>query len=137
AQQVVTRDYGPWRRRVVEEKSLSPITARLNFQSAFAERIGARLLQARDEQRRTAIAGDEAEIATAPGASSTAIALRHKEVEVADFYKQTSSARGSWRPSSATAGYSTAARRAGDSAGRRAKIGADRQFGSARGALGK
>lgn len=39
AQQVVTRDFGPWRRRVVEEKALSPITARLNFHSAFAERI--------------------------------------------------------------------------------------------------
>ena len=54
AQQVVTKTYGPWRRKVVEEKTLSPITARLNFQSAFAERIGARLAQARDEQRREA-----------------------------------------------------------------------------------
>ena len=136
AQQVVTRDFGPWRRRVVEEKALSPITARLNFHSAFAERIGARLLEARDEQRRDAIAGDAAD-AGSGSSSTTAIALRHKEVEVADFYKQTSSARGSWRPRSATAGYSDAARRAGDSAGRRAKIGNDRQFGSARGALGK
>lgn len=137
AQQVVTRDVGPWRRRVVEEKSLSPITARLNFHSAFAERIGARLLEARDEQRHTAIADDEADGGAMRGSSSTAIALRHKEIEVADFYKQTSSARGRWRATSATAGYSSAARRAGDTAGRRAKIGADREFGAPRGALGR
>ncbi len=137
AQQVVTRDFGPWRRRVVEEKALSPITARLNFHSAFAERIGARLLEVRDEQRRTAIAGDDADGSGVPGSTSTAVALRHKEVEVADFYQRTTSARGRWRPSSATAGYSSAARRAGDSAGRRAKIGVDREFGSVRGALGE
>lgn len=138
AEQVVTRDIGPWRRRVVETKPLSPITARLNFQSAFAERIGARLLLARDEQRDSAIRDDEAGTATAPGergSSSTAIALRNKELEVSDYYKQESTARGTWRPSRATAGYSSAARRAGDRAGRRAKIGADREFGAARGAL--
>lgn len=133
AQQLVTRDVGPWRRRVVEQKALSPITARLNFQSAFAERIGARLSAARDEQRSAALR-DEAGSA---GPSSTAIALRNKEVEVSDFYRSESTARGTWRPASATAGYSAAARRAGDKAGRRAKIGTDRQFGSARGALEK
>lgn len=134
AQQVVTRDYGPWRRRVVEEKALSPITARINFQSAFAERIGARLAAARDEQRRTAIDDEEAAGGVATS-SSTAVALRNKELEVADFYRQASTARGTWRPNRATAGYSSAARRAGDHAGRRAKIGADREFGAARGAL--
>lgn len=130
ARRVVTRNQGPWRRRVVEEKALSPITARLNFQSAFAERIGARLAEARDQQRAEAIREDGG----AP-ASSTALALRHKDLEVADYYKTASTARGTWRPSSATAGYSQAARRAGDRAGRRAKIGADREFGAPRGAL--
>ena len=43
AARVVRRGSG-WRsRRVVEQTPLSPITARLNFQSAFAERVGARL----------------------------------------------------------------------------------------------
>ncbi|GAA3951635.1 DUF2786 domain-containing protein [Gordonia caeni] len=142
AEQVVTRDIGPWRRRVVETKPLSPITARLNFQSAFAERIGARLLVARDEQRDNAIrdeqAGSDPAAGTGPGereSSSTAIALRNKELEVSDYYAQESTARGTWRPSRATAGYSSAARRAGDRAGRRAKIGSDREFGSPRGAL--
>ncbi len=129
---VVTRGSG-WRaRRVIEEKPLSPITARLNFQSAFAERIGKRLTEARDAARNEALAADPD---AGQRSSGTAIALRNKELEVTDFYRTESSARGTWRPSSASAGYSEAARRAGDHAGRRAKIGADREFGGARGAL--
>ncbi|GAC67926.1 DUF2786 domain-containing protein [Gordonia soli] len=135
---VVTRGTG-WRaRRVVERKQLSPITARLNFQSAFAERIGARLAQAREEARAQALADDQAAdpAEDARRSSSTAaIALRDKELEVSDFYRTESTARGTWRPSNASAGYSEGARRAGDRAGRRAKIGADREFGGARGAL--
>ncbi|MDL9936033.1 DUF2786 domain-containing protein [Gordonia sp. ABSL1-1] len=129
---VVKRGSG-WRaRRVIEEKPLSPITARLNFQSAFAERIGKRLVQARDEARDEAMSAERDGVVSA---SSTAIALRNKEIEVADYYRAESTARGTWRPSSATAGYSEAARQAGDRAGRRAKIGSDREFGSPRGAL--
>ncbi|MGC4934017.1 DUF2786 domain-containing protein [Gordonia sp. DT30] len=139
---VVRRDEG-WRsRKVVERKPLAPITARLNFQSAFAERIGARLTQARDEQRREAIAADGESSPDGAGlegsrgsGSSTALALRNKEIEVVDFYRTESRARGTWRPTSASAGYSEGARRAGDRAGRRAKIGADPQFGAPRGAL--
>lgn len=117
-------------RKVVERKPLSPITARLNFQSAFAERIGARLAQARESAQAQALAEDAA------GASSgTAIALRDKEVEVLGFYERESKARGSWRPASASAGYSEAARQAGDRAGRRARLGADREFGAPRGAI--
>ncbi|MET9200363.1 DUF2786 domain-containing protein [Gordonia sp. NPDC003585] len=129
---VVTKGNG-WRaRRVVEEKPLSPITARLNFQSAFAERIGRRLSEARDAARAEAI---EAERDSAQPTLSTAVALRNKEIEVSDFYRTESKARGTWRPSSASAGYSEAARRAGDKAGRRAKLGPDREFGAPRGAL--
>lgn len=135
ARQVVTKTTGFVRRRVVEEKALSPITARLNFQSAFATRIGARLREARDEQQAEASTVE----ATAGGASgrtvSTAVAMRDKELEVKDFYRSASKARGTWRPSSASAGYSSAARQAGDRAGKRARIGADREFGGARGAL--
>lgn len=131
---VVTRGSG-WRtRRVVETKPLSPITARLNFQSAFAERIGKRLNEAREQARADALTADTDD---ADRPSGTALALRNKEIEVTDFYRAESKARGTWRPSSASAGYSEAARKAGDRAGRRAKIGADREFGSARGALDK
>ncbi|MCR5977873.1 DUF2786 domain-containing protein [Gordonia jinghuaiqii] len=129
---VVTQKTGWRNRRVIEEKPLSPITARLNFQSAFAERIGKRLAEARDAAREEAIA---AERESGDTARSTALALRNKELEVTDFYRSESTARGTWRPSSASAGYSEAARRAGDHAGRRAKIGADREFGGTRGAL--
>ncbi|NMO04938.1 DUF2786 domain-containing protein [Gordonia sp. TBRC 11910] len=131
AERVVTRDYG-WRtRKVVEETQLSPITARLNFQSAFAARIGLRLSDARDAAREEALT-----VADGPKTSaSTALALRNKEIEVRDFYREKSTARGNWRSSSASAGYSEGARRAGDRAGRRAKIGADREFGTSRGAL--
>lgn len=132
AERVVTKDYG-WRtRKVVEQTQLSPITARLNFQSAFAARIGTRLSQARDAAREEALSAAPDGTKTA---ASTALVLRNKEIEVRDFYREQSTARGSWRPSSASAGYSEAARRAGDRAGRRAKIGADREFGGSRGAL--
>ncbi|MBM7365930.1 DUF2786 domain-containing protein [Gordonia hydrophobica] len=135
ARQVVTKGTGYLWRRVVEEKALSPITARLNFQSAFASRIGTRLREARDEQHAEAIRTEP--VGAGPGARSvsTAVAMRNKELEVKDFYRTASTARGTWRPNRATAGYSTAARQAGDRAGRRAKIGADREFGGARGVL--
>ena len=92
------------------------ITARLNFQLAFGTRIGQRLSQARDEAKRD-VAKDRAR---APG---TAIALRDQEIELHDFYRGASQARGTWRANSAKAGYSSAARRAGDRAGRRARLG--------------
>ncbi|MFW0786100.1 DUF2786 domain-containing protein [Gordonia sp. CPCC 206044] len=138
---VVTRGSG-WRaRRVVETKPLSPITARLNFQSAFAERIGTRLGEARAQARAQALDADAenrpdgARVPADNGRVTTELVLRNKEIEVADYYRSESTARGTWRPSSASAGYSEAARRAGDHAGRRAKIGPDREFGGARGAL--
>lgn len=141
---VVTRGTG-WRaRRVVETKPLSPITARLNFQSAFAERIGKRLSEAREAARSEALDGTSADGAEVTGAAGnrsgagrteTALVLRNKEIEVSDFYKSESRARGTWRPTTASAGYSEAARRAGDHAGRRAKLRSDREFGSARGEI--
>ncbi len=91
------------------------ITARLNFQLAFGARVGQRLTEAR-EQARQEVAKDRDR---APG---TAIALRDKEVELRDHYRSASKARGSWRASSASAGYSSAARRAGDRAGRHARL---------------
>ncbi|MBA4026441.1 MAG: DUF2786 domain-containing protein [Gordonia sp.] len=127
---VVTERRGWVSRRVVEEKPLSPITARLNFQSAFAERIGKRLAQARDEARAQAVADDGGKTD-----SGTALVLRNKEIEVRDFHQETSTARGTWQSQSASAGYSEGARRAGDRAGRRARLGDDAQLDGTRGAL--
>jgi hypothetical protein len=104
------------------------ITARLNFQLAFGARIGQRLSAARDEARREATASRD----TRPG---TALALRDKELELRDFYREASKARGTWQASRASAGYSSAARRAGDRAGRRARLGLNAELPGARTAL--
>ncbi|MGV0722365.1 DUF2786 domain-containing protein [Mycolicibacterium elephantis] len=106
------------------------ITARINFQLAFGARIGQRLAQAREEARREATKSRDSR----PG---TAIALRDKDIELRDFYRETSEARGTWRATSATAGYSSAARRAGDRAGKRARLGTRPELAGARSALEK
>jgi hypothetical protein len=105
------------------------ITARINFQLAFGARIGQRLAEAREEARQAATKSRRN-----PG---TAIALRDKDIELRDFYRQESAARGTWRATSATAGYSSAARRAGDRAGRRARLGGSSELAGARSALEK
>ena len=104
------------------------ITARINFQLAFGARIGKRLSEARDDAQREATRLWRRK----PG---TAIALRNKDIELKDFYQQTSAARGTWRATSATAGYSSAARRAGDRAGRKARLGGSTELGGKRSAL--
>ncbi|BDH55697.1 hypothetical protein MTP03_06360 [Tsukamurella sp. PLM1] len=114
------------RRRWVETKPVAAVTARINFQSAFAARIGARLAEAR--------AAETAQ-ATAQGEPGTAVALRDKELELKSFYREQSSARGRWRGSSASAGYSDGARRAGDRAGRSARLGDTSELGGGRGEL--
>jgi hypothetical protein len=91
------------------------ITARLNFQLAFGARVGQRLARARDEAKQ--------EVSTRAAAPGTAIALRNKEIELKDFYRRESKARGTWQAQRATAGYSSSARQAGDRAGRRARLG--------------
>lgn len=106
------------------------ITARLNFQLAFGARIGQRLAEARDEAKREATGARTAQ----PG---TAIALRNKELELHDHYRKESRARGTWRASSASAGYSSAARRAGDRAGHQARLGASPELPGARARLKK
>ena len=111
-----------------EKEQVAGVTARLNFQLAFAARIGARLTSAKDE----ATAENLAASATSAG---TALALRDKEIELRDFYSETSKARGTWRGSRASAGYSDAARRAGDRAGRSARLGTAPELGAARGQL--
>ena len=101
------------------------ITARLNFQLAFGARIGRRLAEARDEARQ--------EATRSPAATTgTALALRNKEVELRDHYRKASTARGTWRASRASAGYSSEARRAGDRAGRQARLGAAPELPGAR-----
>jgi hypothetical protein len=106
------------------------ITARLNFQLAFGTRIGRRLSEARDEAKREATGKKTAN----PG---TALALRNKDLELRDHYRKESKARGTWRATSASAGYSSAARRAGDRAGRDARLGASPELPGARSRLSR
>lgn len=104
------------------------ITARLNFQLAFGARIGQRLAEVREQARREATK----DRGRPPG---TALALQDKEIELHDYYRSASRARGSWQASRASAGYSSAARRAGDRAGRRARLGNSTELSGARTAL--
>ena len=104
------------------------ITARLNFHLAFGARVGQRLAETRDETRKSA----EQDRSRPVG---TAIALRNKEIELRDHYRTASKARGTWRANRASAGYSSAARQAGDRAGRRARLGDATELSGARSAL--
>ena len=113
-----------------EHRPTPTITARLNFQLAFGARVGQRLAQAREEVQREATKSRSA----APG---TAVALRNKEVELRDHYRQESKARGRWTAARASAGYSSGARRAGDRAGRNARLGASPELPGARRRLRK
>src|ERR1700739_3714327 len=104
------------------------ITARLNFQLAFGARIGQRLALARDEVQQDVRVRSK----SVPG---TAIALRNKELELQDYYIRESKARGPWQAHRAPAGYSSAARREGDRAGRRARLGNSPELPNGRAAL--
>lgn len=119
-------------------------TARINFQNAFALEIGRRLAAAREEataeatrgerrdRRSELVAGRSGVAGDAPG---VALALRQKELEIHDFYRQTSEARGAWRGSSV--GRAEGAQRAGRSAGRQAQLGGRSAIGGARKAVGR
>ena len=61
--------------------------------------------------------------ATAPTVRARRLRCATRTSSSSRFYRQASKARGTWRATSATAGYSSAARRAGDRAGRRARLG--------------
>lgn len=125
-----------WGRRVQRrvQAPVAAVTARLNFQMAFAARIGRRLAEVKTEVEKEAVQAD-ATAAIASASTETALVLRNKEIELVDFYKKTSEARGTWRGPEASAGYSSAARRAGDRAGRAARLGNSPELGAARGQL--
>lgn len=133
---VVERRRGRRVRRVVRVP-VAGVTARLNFQMAFAARIGARLAAAQAEVRRAATTRDlhATEPISEEQAAGTALALRGKELELADFYSRNSEARGTWRGPDTSTGYAPDARRAGDQAGRVARLGMAPELDAARGRL--
>ncbi|QVI24666.1 DUF2786 domain-containing protein [Nocardia tengchongensis] len=127
---VVERRHGRTVQRPVEVP-VAAVTARLNFQMAFAARIGRRLAEVKAEVESAAVRADA--VGSAP--TGTALALRNKELELTDYYSRTSEARGTWQGPQASAGYSAAARRAGDRAGKAARLGSSAELGGARGQL--
>lgn len=111
-------------RRRWEVKPIHATTARVNFQRAFALRIGRRLADAKS-------AATESVEAERP-AVGVALVLRNKEIEIADHYRAHSRARGHWQGSWASGRYSEQATRAGDRAGRTARLGGEAAIGGAR-----
>lgn len=125
---VVERRGGRRVRRQVQAP-VAAVTARLNFQMAFAARIGARLAEVKTEV-------EQAETQETDALSTgTALALRDKEIELADFYSRNSEARGTWRGPQTSTGDAPEARRAGDRAGRKARIGASSELAAPRASL--
>ncbi len=103
-------------------------TARISFQTAFADRIGERLAEARSEATAQTLA---LPCATA----GTELALTEKALEVTDFYRRTSRARGSWRGWQGSGRSSTLAERAGRSAADAARTTSSSQLAAGRAAL--
>jgi len=103
-------------RRGYEERPVHATTARINFQLAFAARIGRRLAQTKQQAEQVAVAQDRT--------TGTEIALRARELELTEHYRAHSTARGSWAAGRAQAGQSELSRRAGDRAGRTARLSA-------------
>lgn len=130
----VTRSgrYGRWFEAYeYENRPVHATTARINFQQAFAARIGERLGQAREQAEKQMVA----ELPRSER-SGVALVLRNKEVELVDHYRAHSTARGSWAGHRVTGGYSERSRRAGDAAGRLARLGAERSIGGHRAGIG-
>lgn len=122
---------GGWRQEYqYVEKPVHATTARINFQQAFAHRIAARLAQARQETEQQLIAEQPDE-----QGRGVALVLRNREVELADHYRAHSQARGTWSGTRAAAGQAERSRRAGDRAGRRARLTPEKAIGGQRGAI--
>ncbi len=126
---------------VERTKPVPTPTARINFQQAFARRIERRLTEARNEAERTVIdrarqerAATSADIAD-DTPTSTELAIRAKAVEIKDFRKAHTTARGSWKGGRAASGHSDRARMAGDRAARQARLGSEQAIGGAPAAL--
>ncbi len=112
-----------WDERSWEYKRVSARGARQAFHDAFASRVGSRL-QLRIARARSNYAPTDRDTA-----ASTALVLRTAELEVIDYHKEHSNARGNWRGSKAQSERAASAgRRAGDNA----RLGGERAIGGHR-----
>jgi hypothetical protein len=107
---------------------LAPVpkqTARTNFQQAFADRIGIRLLDAQKEATKEAIENDT------PQSAGTAVVLAEKAQAVELCYRENSNARGFWK-GGRHSGVVDSAREAGHAAANSARISSPSAIGGTR-----
>jgi hypothetical protein len=118
-----------------EYKPVTWLTARLDFQQAFAARVGSRLARAKRKTEAEAEAADTAKAADTAGNGEvgTALVLVEKRETVRDYHRQHSNARGTYR--GYRGGGATTSRIAGAAAGERAKLSSHGQIGGTRKAL--
>ena len=109
-----------------DRKPVSGLTLRLSFQEGWSNTISRRMRAAALDKRMERIAADT----PAPNSSSsTELAIRNKELEVASFYKRRSNARGSYRGGASFSSHS-GAYTSGRSAAEKARLGGERAISS-------
>lgn len=135
---MVTRDDGWGKYRTWGYAPVSGHTARIDFQRAFAYRVGTRLKEARAQARDAAVAADRARMVGADGGdgrsdatTGTELALIAKSVEIRDYYKQHSTARGTYK-GGRRGSQSMDAWSAGQKAGSSARLGGEKAIGGGR-----
>ena len=110
--------------------------ARASFYDAFRLRISERLREARQAAKAEALAAEveRTGVEVDEESSETGLVLVGKSVEVSNFYKEASTARGSWKGSSSSCS-SRSGRSAGSTAGSNARLSAQGNLGGSRKAL--
>lgn len=107
--------------------------ARANFYDAYIRRIQSRLADARSQaleiakEKSVEVVDENDNVIT----TSAEVVLRSKAIEVRDFHKTASKAKGNWKGAK-TSRYSETAHSAGDTAARSARLGSNRAIGGSR-----
>ena len=116
-------------------KPVTWLTARINFQQAYAERIGSRLIMARRDAEAESRREDQQVVSDAEvnGAPGTDLVLADKRRSVADYYAATSRARGAYR--GGTTRVSSISRDAGRRAANSARFSGQGAIGGTRGQI--
>ncbi len=128
---------GDWREETVwQGKPQSWLTARLNFQAAYARRIRTRLMEAQIAEEARITQEEKVEDVGSDSAPGAALVLVEKRDAVAEAAApMLRRARGSYRGGTTGASSSSGAR-AGRAAADRARLGGSAALGGARGAIG-
>lgn len=116
-----------------EYKPVTWLSARLDFQEAYANRVGARLAAAKREAEIEAKAREVAEKDYSVTSGGTELVLVEKRAAVDEFYRRNSRARGSYRGGRRV--RSSGAYHAGHAAGNRAQLSSQTAVGGARKAI--